>query len=79
MDVATALFSLFVCLAAVAGLKTTSSESKWTPTLNGVAKLQRVAWAVPDVVAEKMLPQILDTPAMVVEVAGDVCRAAISR
>ena len=47
--------------------------------MNGVAKLQRVAWAVPDVVAVQKEPQILDTPAMVVEVAGAVCRAAISR
>ena len=28
--------------AVVTGEKTTSSESKWTPTLKGVAKLQTV-------------------------------------
>ena len=62
-----------------AGDHTTSSWSKWTPTLKGLAKLQVVAWAVPVEVAVQKLPHILDTPLMSVEVAGAVCRAAISR
>ena len=65
--------------AVVTGENTTSSESKWTPILKGVAKLQVVACAVPVDVPVQKLPQIRDTPAMVVEVAGAVCRAAISR
>ena len=65
--------------AVVTGENTTSSASKWTPTLKGLAKLQVVAWAVPVEVAVQKLPQILETPLMSVEVAGAVCRAAISR
>ena len=63
----------------VTGEKTTSSESKWTPTLNGVAKLQVVVWAVAVEEAAQKLPQILETPAIVVEVAGVFWSAAISR
>ena len=51
--------------------KSASWPSKWTPTLNGVEKVQMVAWAVPSTVAgtaaastisaSKMVPQILWT------------------
>ena len=47
--------------------------------MKGVEKLQTVEWAVAAAVAVKKLPHTLDTPAMVVEVAGAVCSAAISR
>ena len=57
---ATALFSAWVMAAAATGEATTSSWSKWTPTLKGVAKLQAEAWAVAVEEADQKLPQTLE-------------------
>ena len=46
--------------AAATGEATTSSWSKWTPTLKGVEKLQAEAWAVAVEEADQKLPHTLE-------------------